>query len=335
MPAPTDSTVEARERDPGPALALGPQLPTYDPAGNGLVNPAEAAKTAEELGFDIVFVGDHLAFNPPWLESLSCLAAASVSTDRIALGTSVLLAAMRQPAWLAKQIATLQHLSEGRLVLGVGVGGENPAEWEAAGVSPKERGRRTDAILAALPSMLAAKPTHIAPPFDISVPSLRPAAGCPSLWIGGRSDAALRRTARTADGWLGAFVDARALPERVDRLRKLAAEAERDPPRVGLSVFVNICGSEQQGTREARDYFDGLYKLPLERVRRFCLIGDADHVASGLAEYVEAGVSLFTIVPTAAHPYEQYEPLAEVRRMVFEEVAASPLALGESLGCWE
>ena len=115
----------------------------------------------------------------------------------------------------------------------------------------------------------------------------------------------------------------------------LADEAERDPPRVGLSVFVNICSSEQQGTREARDYFEGLYKLPLERVRRFCLIGDADHVASGLAEYVGAGVSLFTIVPIAAQPYAQYEPLADVRRLLFEGVAASPLDPGESLGCWE
>jgi alkanesulfonate monooxygenase SsuD/methylene tetrahydromethanopterin reductase-like flavin-dependent oxidoreductase (luciferase family) len=318
-----------------PELALGPQLPTFDPTGSGLVNPAEAAMTAEELGFEIAFVGDHLAFNPPWLESLSCLAAATVSTDRIALGTSVLLAAMRQPAWLAKQIATLQHLSGDRLVLGVGVGGENPEEWEAAGISPRERGRRTDAILAALPAMLAAQPTHVAAPVDIAVPPLRPAAAYPSVWIGGRSDAALRRATRAGDGWLGAFVDAGALPERVERLRALAEEAERDPPRVGLSVFVNVCGDRQRGTEEARDFFAGLYELPLERVRRYCLIGDADQVAAGLAEYVEAGASLFTIVPIARQPYAQYEPLADVRRLLFEAVGATPLDLGKSLGCWE
>ena len=137
MPAPTDGTVEPSDRDRGPALALGPQLPTFDPTGSGLVNPAEAAKTAEELEFDIVFVGDHLAFNPPWLESLTCLAAASVSTDRISLGTSVLLAAMRQPAWLAKQIAALQHLSAGRLVLGVGVGGRIPRSGRPLGYRPR------------------------------------------------------------------------------------------------------------------------------------------------------------------------------------------------------
>lgn len=321
MAASTDSSAVQRGRGWEPGLALGPQLPIFDPAGTGLVNPAEAAKTAEDLGFDIAFVGDHLAFNPPWLESLSCLAAASVSTERIALGTSVLLAAMRQPAWLAKQIATIQHLSQDRLVLGVGVGGENPLEWKAVGISPKERGRRTDAILGALPSMLAAEPTHVPAPVDVSVPALRPGATHPSLWIGGRADAALRRAARFADGWLGAFVDAAGVSDRVECLQRFAKEAERDPPRVGLSVFVNICSDEKQGTREAWDFFAGLYKLPLERVRRYCLIGDADDVVSGLAKYVEAGVSLFTIVPIATQPYSQYEPLAAVRRQLLEEVA--------------
>src|ERR1700759_4203947 len=107
-------------------------------------DPAAAARPAEGLDFEIAFVGDLLSFPPPWLEGLLCLAAAATATTRLRLGTSVLLAAMREPAWLAKQVATLQHLSAGRLVLGVGVGGENPAEWEAVGVPVRERGRRTD-----------------------------------------------------------------------------------------------------------------------------------------------------------------------------------------------
>src|SRR6202789_76363 len=98
------------------------------------MNPAEVARAAEELGFDIAFVGDHLAFNPPWLECIACLAAASASTTRLMLGTSVVLAALREPAWLAKQIATLQFLSGGRVLLGGGVRGGHAGEWGAGGV---------------------------------------------------------------------------------------------------------------------------------------------------------------------------------------------------------
>jgi alkanesulfonate monooxygenase SsuD/methylene tetrahydromethanopterin reductase-like flavin-dependent oxidoreductase (luciferase family) len=320
----------------GPALAVGPQLPIFDPTGTGLMNPAEAARAAEELGFDIAFVGDHLAFNPPWLECIACLAAASASTTRLMLGTSVLLAAMREPAWLAKQIATLQFLSGGRLLLGVGVGGENPAEWEAVGVPVRERGRRTDAFLEALPRLLEGRPARVGAPVDLPIPELRPAAEPPPLWIGGRSDAALRRAARFADGWLGAFVDADGVPSHRERLGELAREAgHTEAPRIGLSVFINVCDDIVRGREEAREYFEGLYRLPLERVERYCLIGPPEHVVEGLVRYVEAGVSLFTLVAVAPRPFAQYEALAAVRAALLGAVGAVPLGLGRPLGCWE
>lgn len=320
----------------GPALALGPQLPIFDPAGTGLMNPAEAARAAEELGFDIAFVGDHLSFNPPWLECIACLAAASASTTRLLLGTSVVLAAMREPAWLAKQIATLQFLSGGRLLLGVGVGGENPAEWEAVGVPVRERGRRTDAFLEALPRLLEGRAGRVGPPVDLPIPELRPAAEPPTLWIGGRADAALRRAARFADGWLGAFVDADGIPRQRERLGELAREAGRaEAPRIGLSVFINVCDEIARGREEAGEYFGGLYRLPLERVERYCLIGPPEHVVEGLIRYVEAGVSLFTLVAVAPHPFAQYEALAGVRAALLGAVGAVPLELRRPLGCWE
>lgn len=300
-----------------PRLALGPQLPIFDPAQTGVPHPQVSASRAEKLGFDVVWVGDHLAFHPPWLESLSCLAAAAAVTTRIRLGTSVLLAAMRQPAWLAKQVATLQHLSADRLIFGVGVGGENPAEWDAAGVPARERGARTNAFLSALPALLAAEPVHVPAPYDLDVPPLRPPAALPPLWIGGRADSALRRAARYGDGWLGAFVDAGGVPERRERLEAFAFEAGRPTPQIGLSVFVHVSDEVSRGEEEARAFFRGLYDLPLERVRRYCEIGGVDAVAEGLAAYIDAGVRVFTLVPVAVRPYDQFEGLAHVRELLF------------------
>ncbi|WP_296145213.1 LLM class flavin-dependent oxidoreductase, partial [Pseudonocardia sp. SCN 73-27] len=95
----------------------------------------EGAVLAEELGFDSGWVGDHLSFHPPLLDALTALTAAAVRTERLVLGTGVLLLPMRNAVWTAKQLASIDSLAPGRLLFGVGVGGENPAEWEAAGAT--------------------------------------------------------------------------------------------------------------------------------------------------------------------------------------------------------
>jgi len=124
---------------------FGVMLPTFDPFRTGPPPLARGAALAEDLGFDAGWVGDHLAFHPPVMDALGALCAAAASTRTLLLGTGVLLLPMRHPVWTAKQVATVDALAPGRVLLGVGVGGENPAEWEAAGVPVRERGRRLDA----------------------------------------------------------------------------------------------------------------------------------------------------------------------------------------------
>jgi hypothetical protein len=108
-----------------------------------------------------------------------------------------------------------------------------------------------------------------------------------------------------------------------------------EAPRIGLSVFINVCDDIVRGREEASAYFEGLYRLPLERVQRYCLIGPAEHVVEGLVRYVEAGVSLFTLVAVAPRPFAQYEALAAVRAALLGAVGGVPLELGRTLGCWE
>ena len=144
-------------------LEIGVMLPTStpDPAVPILGDIKRAARSAEELGLDSVWSTDHLIASAPILDSTAVLGAAAGATERIRLGYGVLLLALRPVAWAAKQISTLQHVSGGRIEVGVGTG--NPAHgdigWRAAGQPFADRGDRTDAFLRVLPGLIAGAPT--------------------------------------------------------------------------------------------------------------------------------------------------------------------------------
>jgi alkanesulfonate monooxygenase SsuD/methylene tetrahydromethanopterin reductase-like flavin-dependent oxidoreductase (luciferase family) len=109
--------------------AVGVILPSFRPVPHGCAAVLEGAEPAEELGFDSGWVGDHLSFPPPVYDAITCLAAVAARTSRLVLGAGVLLLPMRNAVWTAKQVETVAALAPRRLLLGVGVGGENPAEF--------------------------------------------------------------------------------------------------------------------------------------------------------------------------------------------------------------
>ncbi len=292
---------------------MGPMLPTFDPMGIGMADVVDSCRRAEALGFDSVWTGDHLAFNSPILDATHVLAAAAAVTERVRIGTSVLLLAMRNPAWVAKQIATLQHLAGGRLVLGVGVGGENRAEWAAAGVDPSERGARTDEMLSALPDLLAGRPCHV---LGLNVPALLPVADPPEIWVGGRSDAALRRTVRHASRWVGAFVDARKVAEIGERIAAIAGEERSTVPGLAATVFVHVTDRRALGEAESAQYLMSQYGIPWDRIQRYCVVGNVASVAEALADIVDAGAEELVLMSTSSRVDEQFELLAGVRSVM-------------------
>jgi alkanesulfonate monooxygenase SsuD/methylene tetrahydromethanopterin reductase-like flavin-dependent oxidoreductase (luciferase family) len=133
-------------------LPIGVFLPSLSERKAAVPDPVAAAVHAESLGFESVWVVDQLVAGTgnPILDSTLVLAGAAAVTERIGLALGVLVVPLRQRAWIAKQVTTLQHLSGGRLVLGLGVGGDrHDQSWQAVGVPRSERGRRLDATLAA------------------------------------------------------------------------------------------------------------------------------------------------------------------------------------------
>lgn len=290
-------------------LGAGPMLPSADPFGEGLVKaPGPAARRAEELGFELVWAGDHIQFHSEMLENAVTLAAAAGATSRIRVAAGVMLVAIRPPALVAKQVAALQVVSGGRFLLGVGVGGENPPEWEAMGVDVRTRGRRTNELLEALPRLLAGEAVTL--PDGTPIPPLRPVAPMPPVWVGGRAEAALRRAARFGEAWLGLFLEPRHIGPRREQLAAFAEEAGRPVPAVTLCVFAAVCHSAA-ALDDVRRFMEGSYRVPWEKVERYVVAGSAAEVAERLAAYREAGVEGLQLIPAARDAVAQYEPLAE------------------------
>ena len=250
------------------------------------------AETAEAVGFDSLWAGDHVAFHQPLLDITVALTTFAAVTERIKLGSGVLLLPLRAPALVAREFASLDYLSGGRVILGVGVGGEHPADFEAVGVPVSERGARTNESMRALRELFARQA-----PAPVQ-------EGGPPLWVGGRSDAAIRRAARLGDGWLPIWVS----PERyATGLEALG------PGKTEAIVLPALVGGR---TEEARRYLSRRYatEFTTHAIERYCVVGSPAQCADRVAEYVAAGAQHVVFHPAVepARLHGQVELLAEV-----------------------
>jgi alkanesulfonate monooxygenase SsuD/methylene tetrahydromethanopterin reductase-like flavin-dependent oxidoreductase (luciferase family) len=299
------------------AARCGVLLPNFDPLRSG--GPPQivpAARLAEELGFDGLWVGDHLVCPAPGLDAPGCLSAAAAVTERIALGFSVMLLGLRAPVWAAKQLVTIDALAgPHRLRVGVGVGGEFPAEFEAAGVPVTQRGARLDDALTVLPDLLSGRPVDYEGRAQrVTSPSLEPAmAALPPVYVGGRGDPALRRAARFGDFWLPMWLSPDKVAERSERLAELATEEGRPSPATALLILTRIDDDAAHARGQAEAHIDGQYGMALDVVERWTLLDSIDGAVQRLAQYAEVGVEEFLLLTLGDDTLTQYERLAEVR----------------------
>ncbi|MDQ0605801.1 putative F420-dependent oxidoreductase [Streptomyces canus] len=211
-----------------PLLRLGVSLQPRWPLDDG-GSVLRAARRAEDLGFDHVAVGNRLLDSGFGLDTdpLVLLSAVAGATTRLRLLTSVLVAPYYPALVLANQAATLDVVSGGRLILGVGTGW-NPDEFNAVGVPARERGARTDDHLAAAKALWTRRPADFDGPFTtlraahLGTPPLTP--GGPPVWVGGHSNAALRRALRFGDGWYGTGADPAEVTDVRRRLHELSTD---------------------------------------------------------------------------------------------------------------
>ena len=220
-------------------MQLGVNVPNFGPGTDPDVL-RRWALTVEGLGFDLLMVSDHVAVTPdvaeqypaPFYEPFTTLAWLAGLTSRIRLGTTVLIVPYRHPLLTARMAANLNDLSGGRLVLGVGVGWARQ-EFDALGVPFRERGRLTDLHLLAIRAAWADGDDYRGGPVPV--------------WIGGNSDAALRRAVRLGDAWHPLRFTPGWLTGALDRMRATAAELQRPQPALVPRIALHLTSSPVTG----------------------------------------------------------------------------------------
>jgi probable F420-dependent oxidoreductase len=292
----------------GVSLSLKPPAEQFD-----LVRRVEA------LGFESVWTGDHVSFHGPIHESLTLLASYAPITSRIRLGTAVYLLALRAPAIAAKATATLDVLSGGRLIFGVGVGGENPKEFELCGVPHRERGARVTEGIDVVRALWRDTPASFTGRFtrfeNVSIdpkPVQRPG---PPIWIGGRSDAALLRAGRQGDGWMSYVVQPERYAQSVEKIRAAAAAAGRGLAGFAFAhlAFVTVGRDWESAKAVWVQHLSRRYAQDFEPLaRKYGIIGTPEQCAEQLARFEAAGCNyvVFNAIGEPADERDQLERIA-------------------------
>lgn len=283
----------------------------------------------EELPVESVWQGGHVLPRTGTGEAITRLALLTAWTERVRVGTAVLLLPLYQPVVVAKQVADLDARSGGRVTLGVGVGGELPHEFEAVGVPVAERGARTDEAIEVLRALWRREPvTHHGRFFDLDGVTLEPVVspgdeasamqpGGPPIVVSGRKPPAMRRAARLGDGWMPYLVSPDAYARSVETITAEAAAIGRDLAGFEWMVFL-YCSVRADGDRARADVASFLGSAygdkPASMLERIAPAGTPDEVAARLQAYVDAGVRHVVISPAA------HDDTLEVVRLAATEV---------------
>ena len=284
--------------------ATAPWQPTID-------EMQALVRLVDDCDYDSLWVGDHIAFAVAIFDPLLQLAQAAVVSRRLKLGTNVYLVPLRHPVPIAKQAATLDHLSEGRLIFGVGVGGEFPKEFEACGVPLGERGARLSAAIPLLRQLWRGEPVSYHGRYfgAFSEVSMQPPArqpGGPPIWVGGRADAALARAGRLADGWISYVVTPETYRAGLETIATAADAAGRQIDHFGTGhlLFARLDASYEQALDAAAATLSHRYAMDFRRAaERYAALGRPEQVAERIRAFYAAGVR--HLVLDLVGPYEE------------------------------
>ena len=277
----------------------------------------------EERGVDSLWQTDRLASSQPFLEAMTTMAALAGATDRLKFGMNAVVVSLRDPLLLAKQCATVDYLSGGRLLPVFGVGGDQAPEWAATGRSPKARGARADEALQLMQRLWSEDSVSFEGEHyrytDASI-APRPVQQPLPCWIGGSSPAAIRRTALLGTGWLAGIQTPDQVAPVIEAIRKASHEAGRPIPEdhYGAGFPFRIGDPDDPLIRR--------FALTARGREGYAAAGDARAILERIEQYRAAGVSKFVLIPIAAGDDDL---MRQAERLV-EEVL--PVAQAEPAG---
>lgn len=284
-------------------LKFGYLLPTREQIMQGRPEAAPLlalAERAERLDFDSIWVGDSLLARPRH-EPLSLLAGVAGRVGRVEIGTAVLLPALRNPVLLAHQVATLDQISEGRFILGIGIAADVPnirAEFEAAGVPFEKRVGRMMEGLRLCKALWSGEPVNWDGRWNVENGVLGPTPsrpGGPPIWGGGSAAASLKRAGLHFDGWFPTGPEAAGWKDQWSTVCSVAQEAGRADDAVTGAVYLTIFIDDDAAYANTKinEYLEQYYGQPAELLRRrqACFAGPEAEVGAWLKGYVDAGAS--------------------------------------------
>jgi probable F420-dependent oxidoreductase len=264
----------------------------------------DMARRIETAGFDSIWVGDHISFYVPIMESMTLLSFVAGVTERVKLGTGVYLLPLRHPTITAKVSATLDVVSGGRLLLGVGVGGEFPPEFEASGVPVNERGSRANEAIGILRKLWTEDGVaHAGRHFKFGPVSINPKPvqpGGPPILVGGRKAPAFRRAGRLADGYISHMCSPEMYRQNLDAIRKHAEQAGRGEIdfRTAAFIFTILDDNYDAALDRAANLLQMIYNRPFrDAAKRYCLLGRPEDCLEQMQAFVDAGCRQFVFSP--------------------------------------
>jgi alkanesulfonate monooxygenase SsuD/methylene tetrahydromethanopterin reductase-like flavin-dependent oxidoreductase (luciferase family) len=290
----------------GPRVGM---FPAFGLLNRGTDVAAEYLARVADAGIDHVCCADHVSFGGFGFDGLVQATALAMAHPTLPVHTGVYLLPLRHPVLVARQLVDLAQLAPGRLVFGVGIGGEDRHEVAICGVDPATRGRRMDECLTVLRRLLTGEPvTHHGEFFDLTDAVVLPAPSTQiPIVIGGRSDAAIRRAGRLGDGWLGIWNSSDRFAAAVD----VAC-----PGRHAMQVWCGFADTGATARSCLAQAMQGFYGMPFERFERYCPSGTPEDVADFLAPYVAAGCTEFNLIPQSPDEDQAMAGVAAVRKLL-------------------
>ena len=269
---------------------------------------------AEALGYDSLWVQEQMISDAAILEPVALLTYVAGLTSRIHLGTAVLLTVVRNPVELAKTLATIDQLSRGRLIVGVGIGGDTTPH-EIFGVPREHRVRRFIEGIKVMKALWTEPKATVSGDFwnfkDVPMEPKPAQKPHPPLWFGARTEVALKRAARIGDGWMGPGSSSSAeFVQHMEWIRRLLDEAKRDPATFSISkrVYIAVDDNRDRAEQRLRRWFGARYKFP-DMAPRVSIYGSRAECVDKLGELVRAGAQQLLLDPVYDH-VEQMELLA-------------------------
>jgi probable F420-dependent oxidoreductase len=282
------------------------QLPQKQLQFGFLVPPTrQRVARLEELGVDSLWAAGHVTTAGPTSEPLVGLAQLSALSERALIGTAVMALPLYAPGLLAKQVADLDRIAGGRLLLGVGVGGSSPEEFRLCQVPATERGHRADESVALLRALwrgeMVTSRSRYFPMDDVHIDPLPVRHGGPPIIVGGESAAAVRRAAVLGDGWMPSLCPIPRYERSASEILRQAVEAGRDLAEFHwtLTLAVSVAPRRDDALELASRALGSYVAGTDAGVEEVSASGDVADVAAAISGYVDVGVRHFILIPCA------------------------------------